>query len=124
MPSVRREVGELFSHDVTLRSTDWRTTLVRGGAFLLGMIGPVLIALQLPVGDAPADEDALTLLSWTVAAFAPVAAVIALLLWWQRSREVGRVMLFGFSFPFLACLVTVAYALAVGWESAAPGPRT
>ena len=120
MPSVQREPGSLFSHDVTLRTTGWGTTVLRGGAFLLGMIAPVVLALQLPVDDAPADESALVLLGWTVAAFGPVAVVTALLLWRPRTRDVGRIMLFGVSFPFLACLLTVVYALLIGWDSAAP----
>ena len=125
MPAVQRDLLAAFSHDVSLRTTSWGSTLLRGGAFVMGLLAPVVIALQLPLGDQPADAGVLTFLWWTLAAFGPVAVVVALLLWRPRTREVGRVMLFGVSLPFVACVLTVVYAVAIGWETSPrppPGP--
>ena len=122
MPSVQRDIATAFSHDVSLRTSSLGVTVARGGAFLAGLLAPVVIALQLPLGDDPVDAGPLTMLWWTLAAFGPVGAVTALLLWRPRTREAGRVMLFGVSLPLVACLLTVLYALVVGWEPAEVPP--
>lgn len=118
MPSVQRDITSAFTHDVGLRTSSWSTTLGRGGAFLVGLLAPVVIALQLPLGDQPADAGVLTMLWWMLAAFAPVAVVVALLLRRPRTREVGRIMLFGVSLPFVACVLTILYAVVIGWDPA------
>lgn len=89
-----------------LATATWRRTVLRAVAFLMGLLGPIFVALVgYETGWLDRTAAGLPLVLVLLVPFAVVAVPAAALLTKASTREWARVLFFGLLFPALGVAV-------------------